>query len=129
VPYGDAKAFEEAITENTVGFLVEPLQGEGGVVVPPEGYLACTARICRERGIAFMADEIQTGLGRTGRMFCCDWEDVRPDVLIVGKALGEASIPSPQPLQTTSSWTYSTPATMDPRSAGTPWELRWAGLH
>jgi ornithine--oxo-acid transaminase len=93
VPYGDAKAFEEAITENTVGFLVEPLQGEGGVVVPPEGYLACTARICRERGIAFMADEIQTGLGRTGRMFCCDWEDVRPDVLIVGKALGGGVYP------------------------------------
>ena len=93
VPYGDAMAFEEAITENTVGFLVEPLQGEGGVVVPPEGYLACTARICRERGIAFMADEIQTGLGRTGRMFCCDWEDVRPDVLIVGKALGGGVYP------------------------------------
>ena len=93
VPYGDAKAFEEAITENTVGFLIEPLQGEGGVVVPPEGYLACTARICRERGIAFMADEIQTGLGRTGRMFCCDWEDVRPDVLIVGKALGGGVYP------------------------------------
>jgi ornithine--oxo-acid transaminase len=93
VPYGDAKAFDEAVTENTVGFLVEPLQGEGGVVVPPEGYLACTARICRERGIAFMADEIQTGLGRTGRMFCCDWEDVRPDVLIVGKALGGGVYP------------------------------------
>jgi ornithine--oxo-acid transaminase len=93
VPYGDAKAFDEAITENTVGFLVEPLQGEGGVVVPPEGYLACTARICRERRIAFMADEIQTGLGRTGRMFCCDWEDVKPDVLIVGKALGGGVYP------------------------------------
>jgi ornithine--oxo-acid transaminase len=93
VPYGDAKAFEEAITENTVGFLVEPLQGEGGVVVPTEGYLACTARICRERRIAFMADEIQTGLGRTGRMFCCDWEDVKPDVLIVGKALGGGVYP------------------------------------
>jgi ornithine--oxo-acid transaminase len=93
VPYGDAKAFEDAVTENTVGFLVEPLQGEGGVVVPPEGYLACTARICRERGIAFMADEIQTGLGRTGRMFCCDWEDVKPDVLIVGKALGGGVYP------------------------------------
>jgi ornithine--oxo-acid transaminase len=93
VPYGDAKAFDEAVTENTVGFLVEPLQGEGGVVVPPEGYLACTARICRERGVAFMADEIQTGLGRTGRLFCCDWEDVRPDVLIVGKALGGGVYP------------------------------------
>ena len=93
VPYGDVEAFEAAITENTVGFLMEPLQGEGGVVVPPEGYLSRTAEICRERGIAFVADEIQTGLGRTGRLFCCDWEDVRPDVLIVGKALGGGVYP------------------------------------
>ena len=93
VPYGDVEAFEAAITENTVGFLMEPLQGEGGVVVPPEGYLSRTAEICRESGIAFVADEIQTGLGRTGRLFCCDWEDVRPDVLIVGKALGGGVYP------------------------------------
>jgi len=93
VPYGDAAAFEKAITPNTVGFLVEPIQGEGGVVVPPEGYLACTREMCREHGIAFMADEIQTGLGRTGRMFCCDWEEVRPDILIVGKALGGGVYP------------------------------------
>ena len=93
VPYGDARAFEEAITENTVGFLVEPIQGEGGVVVPPEGYLGCTAHMCRERGIAFMADEIQTGLGRAGQLFACDWEDVQPDVLIVGKALGGGVYP------------------------------------
>jgi ornithine--oxo-acid transaminase len=93
VPYGDAKAFEDAITENTVGFLVEPIQGEGGVVVPVDGYLGCTAHLCREHGIAFMADEIQTGLGRTGRLFACDWEDVKPDVLIVGKALGGGVYP------------------------------------
>ncbi|RMH21886.1 MAG: ornithine--oxo-acid transaminase [Gemmatimonadetes bacterium] len=93
VPYGDVEAFEAAIGEHTVGFLVEPLQGEGGVVVPPDGYLRDTARICRERGIAFMADEIQTGLGRTGRLFCTEWEDVRPDVLIVGKALGGGVYP------------------------------------
>jgi ornithine--oxo-acid transaminase len=93
VPYGDADAFEAAVTENTVGFLVEPLQGEGGVVVPAEGYLSRTAEICRERRIAFMGDEIQTGLGRTGRLFCCDWEGVRPDVLIVGKALGGGVYP------------------------------------
>lgn len=93
VPYGDADAFEAAITENTVGFLVEPIQGEGGVVVPPEGYLKRTRALCSEKGIAFMADEIQTGLGRTGRMFACDWEDVRPDVLIVGKALGGGVYP------------------------------------
>jgi ornithine--oxo-acid transaminase len=93
VPYGDAKALEEAITPNTVGFLVEPIQGEGGVVVPPDGYLARTREICREHRVAFMADEIQTGLGRTGRLFCCDWEEVRPDVLIVGKALGGGVYP------------------------------------
>ncbi len=93
VPYGDAAAVEKAINENTVGFLVEPLQGEGGVVVPPDGFLACTRGLCKESNVAFMADEIQTGLGRTGRMFCCDWEDVRPDVLIVGKALGGGVYP------------------------------------
>ena len=93
VPYGDADAFEAAVTENTVGFLVEPLQGEGGVVVPPDGYLRRTAEICRERRIAFMGDEIQTGLGRTGRLFCCEWEKGRPDVLIVGKALGGGVYP------------------------------------
>ncbi len=93
VPYGDAAAFEKAITPNTVGFLVEPIQGEGGVIVPVDGYLGCTREMCREHDIAFMADEIQTGLGRTGRMFCCDWEGVRPDVLIVGKALGGGVYP------------------------------------
>ena len=93
VPYGDADAFEAVVTQNTVGFLVEPLQGEGGVVVPPDGYLRRTAEVCRERRIAFMGDEIQTGLGRTGRLFCCEWEDVRPDVLIVGKALGGGVYP------------------------------------
>jgi ornithine--oxo-acid transaminase len=93
VPYGDARAFEEALTEHTVGFLVEPIQGEGGVVVPPNGYLTRTRELCREHRVAFMADEIQTGLGRTGRMFCCDWEGVRPDVLIVGKALGGGVYP------------------------------------
>ncbi|MDT8369268.1 MAG: ornithine--oxo-acid transaminase [Longimicrobiales bacterium] len=93
VPYGDAAAFEAAITPNTVGFLVEPIQGEGGVIVPPDGYLARTRRLCTEQRIAFMADEIQTGLGRTGRLFCCDWEEVKPDVLIVGKALGGGVYP------------------------------------
>lgn len=93
VPYGDAAALEEAITPNTVGFLVEPIQGEGGVMVPADGYLRRARELCRDSRVAFMADEIQTGLGRTGRMFCCDWEDVRPDVLIVGKALGGGVYP------------------------------------
>ncbi len=93
VPYGDVEAFRAAVNEHTIGFLVEPIQGEGGVVVPPDGYLAATREICSAEGIAFMADEIQTGLGRTGRLFCCEWEGVRPDVLIVGKALGGGIYP------------------------------------
>lgn len=93
IPYGDARALDEAVGPNTVGFLVEPIQGEGGVVVPPDRYLACTREICRERGVAFIADEIQTGLGRTGRFLCSDWEDLRPDVVIVGKALGGGVYP------------------------------------
>ena len=93
IPYGDSGALKEAINENTVGFLVEPLQGEGGVIVPPEGFLGTARELCTANGIAFMADEIQTGLGRTGRMFCCDWESVRADVQIVGKALGGGVYP------------------------------------
>ena len=93
VPYGDTDALRRAIGPNTVGFMVEPIQGEAGVVVPPDGYLRETAAICRDSGVAFVADEIQTGLGRTGRFFCCDWEDVRPDVLVVGKALGGGVYP------------------------------------
>ena len=93
IPYGDIDALRGAINENTVGFLVEPLQGEGGVVVPPDGFLTQAAEACRESRVAFMADEIQTGLGRTGKLFCCDWESVRPDVLMVGKALGGGVYP------------------------------------
>ncbi|MDH3206675.1 MAG: ornithine--oxo-acid transaminase [Gemmatimonadota bacterium] len=93
IPYGDAKALEAAITKNTVGFLFEPLQGEGGVVVPPEGFIKRARELCTQHKVALMADEIQTGLGRTGRLFCCDWESVRPDVLIVGKALGGGLYP------------------------------------
>ena len=93
IPYGDAKALEAAITKNTVGFLVEPLQGEGGVVVPADGFLRKAREVCTKNRVAFIADEIQTGLGRTGRLFCCDWEGVRPDILIVGKALGGGVYP------------------------------------
>jgi ornithine--oxo-acid transaminase len=93
VPYGDAGALRRAITPNTVGFLVEPVQGEGGVIVPPEGYLRETRALCREHGVLFMADEIQTGFGRTGRRFACDHEDVAPDILILGKALGGGVYP------------------------------------
>ena len=93
IPYGDADALAAAITDRTAGFLVEPIQGEGGVIIPADGYLARVAEICKARRVALMADEIQTGLGRTGRMFCADWEGVRPDVLIIGKALGGGVYP------------------------------------
>jgi ornithine--oxo-acid transaminase len=93
IPFGDAKALEAAIGKNTVGFLVEPIQGEGGVIVPPEGFLKRSAQICKKNNVVLMADEIQTGLGRTGRLFCSEWDAVRPDVVIVGKALGGGVYP------------------------------------
>jgi ornithine--oxo-acid transaminase len=93
VPFGDAKALEAAIGKNTVGFLVEPIQGEGGVIVPPEGFLKRAAQICRKNNVVLMADEIQTGLGRTGRLFCSEWDGVHPDMVIVGKALGGGIYP------------------------------------
>ncbi len=93
VPYGDRAALEAAITPNTVAFLMEPLQGEGGVIIPPDGYLEAAAAICEANQVLLVADEIQTGLGRTGKMFCCQWENVRPDVLLLGKALGGGVYP------------------------------------
>jgi ornithine--oxo-acid transaminase len=93
IPYGDIEALEQAITENTAAFLVEPIQGEGGVILPPAGYLAAAADVCRRHKVLFMADEIQTGLGRTGRLLACQHEDVRPDVIILGKALSGGFYP------------------------------------
>ena len=93
VPYGDAGALEAAITPYTVAFLVEPIQGEGGVIMPPAGYLKQVREICDRYEILLIADEIQTGLGRTGKLFGCDWEDVRPDVVVVGKALSGGFYP------------------------------------
>ncbi|MDX1665007.1 MAG: aminotransferase class III-fold pyridoxal phosphate-dependent enzyme, partial [Candidatus Promineifilaceae bacterium] len=93
IPYGDARALEAAITPNTVGFLVEPVQGEGGVCVPPVGYLKRAAEICQAHDVLLMADEIQTGLGRTGRLFASEHEGVRPDVMILGKALSGGFYP------------------------------------
>ncbi len=93
IPYGDAAALEAAITPNTVAFLVEPIQGEGGVIVPPAGYLRQVREICTRHNLLWIADEIQTGLGRTGKLFACDWESVRPDVLVLGKALAGGFYP------------------------------------
>jgi ornithine--oxo-acid transaminase len=93
VDYGNIDALSAAINENTAAFLVEPIQGEAGIVVPPAGYLAAAAALCREHNVLFIADEIQTGLGRTGRLLACDHEDVKPDGLILGKALGGGILP------------------------------------
>ena len=93
VPYGDADAIEKAITPNTAAVLIEPIQGEGGVIIPPEGYLKQVAEICKKNNVLLMADEIQTGLGRTGKLFAAEYEDVRPDVTIIGKALSGGFYP------------------------------------
>jgi len=88
IPYGDLDALEKAITPWTTAFLVEPIQAEAGILIPPDGYLKRAWEICRENNVLFMADEIQTGLGRTGRLFACEHEGVVPDVMIIGKSLG-----------------------------------------
>jgi ornithine--oxo-acid transaminase len=93
VPYGDASAIEAAITDDTVAVLLEPIQGEAGVLVPPDGYLAAVREICTRRGVLMIADEIQSGLGRTGETFACDHESVVPDIYILGKALGGGILP------------------------------------
>lgn len=93
VPFGDAAAIEAAITENTAAVLVEPIQGEGGVVIPPEGYLRAVREICDRRAVLFIADEIQSGLARVGTTFACDREGVVPDVYLLGKALGGGILP------------------------------------
>jgi ornithine--oxo-acid transaminase len=93
IPFGDAEVLEEAITPNTVAFMVEPIQGEGGVVVPPQGYLKQVREICDRHKILLIADEIQTGLGRTGKLLGCDWEGVRPDLVTIGKALSGGFYP------------------------------------
>jgi len=93
VPYGDLAALEAAITPRTAAVLVEPIQGEGGVVIPPEGYLPGVRAACTAHDVLLMADEIQSGLGRTGRTFACDHEDVVPDVYVLGKALGGGIVP------------------------------------
>src|SRR5512143_1679174 len=93
VPYGNAEAIEKAITPNTAAVLLEPIQGEGGVIIPPAGYLRKVADICKKNNVLLMADEIQTGLGRTGKLFAAQHEDVRPDVTIIGKALAGGFYP------------------------------------
>ena len=93
IPYGDSQALKEAINKNTAAFLIEPIQGEAGINIPPKGFLKEAYDICKENNVLFIADEIQTGLGRTGQNFACDWENVVPDMYILGKALGGGVYP------------------------------------
>jgi ornithine--oxo-acid transaminase len=93
IEYGNIDALDAAINENTAAFLVEPIQGEGGIIVPPQGYLKAAEALCRKHNVLLIADEIQTGLGRTGKLLACEHEDVQPDGLILGKALGGGIFP------------------------------------
>ncbi|AGQ38944.1 TPA: ornithine--oxo-acid transaminase [Mannheimia haemolytica] len=93
VPYGDLEALKAAITPNTAAFLVEPIQGEAGILIPPEGFLEQAYELCKENNVLFIADEIQAGLGRTGKLFATEWEGFEPDIYILGKALGGGVFP------------------------------------
>jgi len=93
IPYGDPQALEAAINPNTAAFLVEPIQAEAGILIPPPGYLKKAAEICRQKNVLFIADEIQTGLGRTGKLLACEHENVRADMIVIGKSLGGGFIP------------------------------------
>ena len=93
VEYGDIEGIKNAITENTAAIMLEPLQGESGIILPPVGYMKAVENLCRENNILLIADEIQTGLGRTGALFACQHEKVRPDIMIIGKALSGGFYP------------------------------------
>lgn len=93
IPYGDIEALKDAITPNTAAFLIEPIQGEAGIVIPPEGFMRAAFDYCKENNVLFIADEIQAGLARTGKMFACEWEGITPDMYILGKALGGGVFP------------------------------------
>lgn len=93
IPYGDLDALKEAITPNTAAFLIEPIQGEAGIIIPQEGFLKAASELCKSSQVLFIADEIQAGLARSGKMFACDWENVDPDMYILGKALGGGVFP------------------------------------
>ncbi len=93
IPYGDLEALRSAITPRTAGFLVEPIQAEAGIIIPPEGYLRQAWEICKENNVLFIADEIQTGLGRVGKILACEYEGVKPDIILLGKSLGGGYLP------------------------------------
>jgi ornithine--oxo-acid transaminase len=120
IPYGDADALEAAITPNTAAFIVEPIQGEGGVIVPPDGYLRRVRELCTRHEVLLIADEIQTGLGRTGRLFASDHEDVRPDIVAIGKALSGGFYPVSAVLGSAAVLGVFTPGTHGSTFGGSP---------
>jgi len=120
IPYNDTKALEQAITPNTAAFLVEPIQGEAGVVIPDDGYLGEIRRICSENNVLLMLDEIQTGFARTGKMFCFEHEGVKPDILLVGKALGGGIMPVSAALSSEEIMSVITPGTHGSTFGGNP---------
>ncbi len=124
VPYGDGRALEEAIDETTVAVLLEPVQGEAGVVLPPDGYLRTVRDLCTDRDVLFLADEVQSGLGRTGYTFACSHEDVRPDVYILGKALGGGIMPVSAVVADRAVLAVLGPGSTAARSAVTRWPQR-----
>ncbi|HAQ07255.1 MAG TPA: ornithine--oxo-acid transaminase [Bacillus bacterium] len=93
IPYGDLEALKQAISPNTAAFLIEPIQGEAGIVIPEEGFMSAAFDLCKENNVLFIADEIQAGLARSGKMFACEWEGIEPDMYILGKALGGGVFP------------------------------------
>ncbi|MHA1865866.1 MAG: ornithine--oxo-acid transaminase [Candidatus Heimdallarchaeaceae archaeon] len=123
IPYGDIEALKKAITKNTVGFLVEPIQGEAGVIVPPEGYLKEAYELCKEKNVLFIADEIQTGFCRTGKLFASEYEDIKPDMTLVAKAVGGGVWPVSGVL---SSWEIMDVLT--PGTHGSTWGGNSAGM-
>lgn len=125
VPYGDLTAMRAAVTENTVAVLLEPIQGESGVVVPPAGYLAGVRELTRERGVLFVADEIQSGLGRTGRTFACEHEGVVPDMYVLGKALGGGVLPVSAVVANAEVLGVFRPGEHGSTFGGIRWPVRW----
>ena len=125
IPFGDIAALRQAITPNTCAFLVEPVQGEAGIVIPPKGFLKQAAEICRENRVLLVTDEIQSGLGRTGKLFAYMHEGIRPDMVIVGKALAGGFIRCRQCCRRTKFSECFIRAIMAARSAEIRWDARW----
>jgi ornithine--oxo-acid transaminase len=120
IPYNDVEAFKKAINRNTIGILVEPIQGEAGINIPSPGYLKGLRKVCTEKGLLLMLDEIQTGFCRTGRMFCYQYEGVKPDILMVGKALGGGLYPVSAALASKEIMSVFTPGSHGSTFGGNP---------